>query len=93
MGRDAPETADEPRRPIAGLCVDRLPMAAARCIQLIDYTDRPPRRNQGGSPATVQPAAQRRLGLETAHWTGQVKGIGTADWRIVGHAEAISEKA
>jgi hypothetical protein len=35
----------------------------------------------------------RRLGLDPAHWTGQVKGIGSAYWRIVGSVEAIAEKA
>ena len=32
------------------------------------------------------------LGLDPAHWTGQVKGIGSAYRRIVGSAEAIAEK-
>ena len=27
------------------------------------------------------------------HWTGQVKGIGSAYWRIVGGVEAMVEKA
>ena len=35
----------------------------------------------------------RRLGLDASHWAGQVKGVGSAYWRIVGGAEAIMETA
>jgi len=31
--------------------------------------------------------------LDGAHWTGQVKGIGSTYWRIVGRVEAMVEKA
>ena len=37
--------------------------------------------------------ALRRLGRDSVHSTGQVKGIGSAYWRIVGSVEAIAEKA
>ena len=91
--RDAPEKAHEPLRPIVGLCVFRLPMAEAQYIQLVDYTGRQIRLDKRGAIAASQPPALRRLGLDPAHWTGQVKGIGSAYWRIVGSVEAMVEKA
>jgi REP element-mobilizing transposase RayT len=91
--RDSPEKANEPLRPIAGLCVFHLPMTEAQYIQLVDYTGRQIRPDKGGAIAATQPPALRRLGLDPAHWTGQVKGIGSAYWRIVGSAEAMVEKA
>jgi REP element-mobilizing transposase RayT len=91
--RDAPEKAHEPLRPIVGLCVFRLPMTEAQYIQLVDYTGRQIRPDKRGAIAASQPPALHRLGLDPAHWTGQVKGIGSAYWRIVGSTEAIVEKA
>ena len=35
----------------------------------------------------------RAPGVNGSHWTGQVKGVGSAYWRIVGGAEMIMEKA
>ena len=83
----------QPSRPIVGLCVFRLPMTEAQYIQLVDYTGRQIRPDKRGAIAASQPPALRRLGLDPAHWTGQVKGIGSAYWRIVGSVEAMVEKA
>ena len=74
--RDAPDKANDPLRPIVGLCVFRLPMTEAQYIQLADYTGRQIRPDKRGAIAASQPPAMRRLGLDPAHWTGQVKGIG-----------------
>ena len=62
-------------------------------IQLADYAGRQIGPDKRGAIAASQPPALRRLGLDPAHWTGQVKGIGSAYWRVVGSAEAMVEKA
>ena len=65
----------------------------AEYIQLVDYTGRQIRPDKRGAIHPTEPPALRRLGLDASHWTGQVKGVGSAYWRIVGGAEAIMEKA
>ena len=62
-------------------------------IQLVDCTGRQIRPDKRGAIAASQPPALRRLGLDPAQWTGQVKGIGSAYWRIVGSVEAMVEKS
>ena len=91
--RDQPARANETLRPIVGLSVFRLPMTEAEYIQLVDYTGRQIRPDKRGAIHPTEPAALRRLGLDASHWTGQVKGVGSAYWRIVGGAEAIMDKA
>lgn len=92
--RDAPETANEGLRPIFGLSVmRRLPFSAAQYVELVDYTGRQIRQAKYGAIVESAPPALRRLGLELDHWSGQVKGIGSAYWRIVGNVEAIGEHA
>ncbi len=51
------------------------------------------RPDKRGAIAASQPPALRRLDPDPAHWTGQVKGIGSAYWRMVGSVEAMAEKA
>jgi hypothetical protein len=65
-------------RPIVSLCVFRLPMTEAHYIQLVDYTGHQIRPDMRGVIAAPQPTALRRLGLDSAHWTGLVNGIGHA---------------
>ena len=79
--------------PIVGLSVFRLPMTEAQYIELVDYTGRQIRPDKRGAIAESEPPALRRLGLDADHWTGHVKGIGSAYWRIIGTAKAIMAKA
>ena len=80
-------------RLFAGLSVFRLPMTEAEYIQLVVYTGRQIRPDKRGAIHPTEPPALRRLGLDASHWTGQVKGVGSAYWRVIGSAEAIMEKA
>ena len=91
--RKSPEKANDTLRPIVGLSVFRLPMTEAQYIEPVDYTGRQVRPDKRGAIAESEPPALRRLALDPDHWTGQVKGIGSAYWRIVGTAEAIMAKA
>ncbi|MFO1494938.1 MAG: hypothetical protein U1F26_09780 [Lysobacterales bacterium] len=91
--RDQPARAAETLRPIVGLTVFRLPITEAEYIQLVDYTGRQIRLDKRGAIHQTEPPALRRLGLDASHWTGHIKGVGSAYWRIVGGAEAIMEKA
>ena len=91
--REQPAGATEMMRPNVGLSVFRLPMTEAEYIQLVDYTGRQIRPEKLGAISETEPPALRRPGLDANHWTGQVKGVGSAYWRIVGGAEAIVEKA
>ncbi|MFO1496680.1 MAG: hypothetical protein U1F26_18715 [Lysobacterales bacterium] len=68
-------------------------MTEAQYIELVDYTGRQFRSDKRGAIAESEPPALRRLGLDADHWTGQVKGIGSAYWRIVGSVEAMKAKA
>ncbi|MFO1496304.1 MAG: hypothetical protein U1F26_16780 [Lysobacterales bacterium] len=91
--RKSPEKANDTLRAIVGLSVFRLPMTEAQYIELVDSTGRQIRPGKRGAIAESEPPALRRLGLDPDHWTGQVKGVGSAYWRIVGTAEAIMAKA
>lgn len=90
--RAAPESSNEGLRPIFGLAVfRRLPFSEAQYIELVNYTGRQIRPGKCGASAESAPIGLRHLGLGRVHWTGQVKGIGSAYWRIVGSVEAIGE--
>ena len=68
-------------------------MTEARYIELVDYTGRQIRSDKRGTIKESELPALRRLGLDPDHWTGQVNGIGSAYWRVVGTADAIMAKA
>ncbi len=83
--RMQPGLADKPLQPVAGVGVfQRLPMSNRQYVDLVDFTGRQIRPGKRGHIAENEPPALRRLGLDTRHWTGQVKGIGSGYWRIVG---------
>jgi len=93
MGRQ-PESADQPLQPIAGISYcQRLPMSNRQYIELVDWTAPQIREGKRGHNAEAEPPALRRLGLDPAHWTGQVKGVGYGYWRIVGSVEAMIARA
>jgi len=86
--------ANDTLKPIAGLTIfQRLPMSNAQYIELVDFTGRQIRKDKRGVIAADEPAALRRLGLDPDHWTSQVKGIGSAYWRMVGSADDLAAKA
>ena len=92
--RAQPDLADKPLQPIAGIgAVQRLPMSNRQYIDLVDFTGRQLRPGKRGSIAETEPPALRRLGLDARHWTGQVQGIGSGYWRIVGSVETLIERA
>jgi hypothetical protein len=92
--RNQPELAGQPLQPIAGISVfRRLQMSNRQYIDLVDFTGRQIRPGKRGRIPAKEPPALRRLGLDTKHWTGQVKGIGSGYWRIVGSVESLIERA
>jgi len=46
-----------------------------------------------GQNAEAEPPVLRRLGLDRTHWSGQVKGVGCGNWRMVGSVEALIARA
>ena len=66
---------------------------AARLLAMPPFVEEWGLSDGYGAIAESEPPALRRLGFDPDHWTGQVKGIGSAYWRIVGTAEAIMAKA
>ena len=92
--RMQPELADKPLQPVAGVgAFQRLPMSNRQYVDLVDFTGRQIRPGKRGHIAENEPPALRRLGLDSRHWTGQVKGIGSGYWRIVGSVETLIERA
>ena len=89
-----PELAEKPLQPVAGIgAFQRLSMSNRQYIELVDFTGRQVRPGKRGRIAENEPSALRRLGLDARHWTGQVQGIGSGYWRIVGSVETFIERA
>ena len=59
----------------------------------MDWTGRQLHRGKRGKIAMDEPPALRKLGLDAAHWTMKVKGIGSGYWRVVGTVEELRQKA
>ena len=92
--RKHPEQAEKPLQPIVGIGVfQRLSMSNRQYIDLVDFTGRQVRPGKRGSISESEPSPLRRLGLGARHWTGQVQGIGSGYWRIVGSVETLIERA
>ena len=65
----------------------------AEYIALVDWTGRQLHPGKRGKIAASEPPALLKLGLDAAHWTMKVKGIGSGYWRAVGTAEELMQKA
>ena len=86
--------ATQAMRPLAGIISANFPrLSSAEYIELVDWTGRQLHPGKRGKIATQEPPALRKLGLDAAHWTMKVKGIGSGYWRAVGTAEELMQKA
>ena len=65
----------------------RLGITQAEYIALVDWTGRQLHPGKRGKISASEPPALRKLGLDSAHWTMKVKGIGSGYWRAVGTAD------
>ena len=80
--------------PLAGIISANFPrITTADYIALVDWTGRQLHPGKRGKIATDEPPALRKLGLDAAHWTMKVQGIGSGYWRAVGTVEELMQKA
>ncbi len=98
--RSAPERANSMLMPIAGFGVPsarkiagRLAMNNRQYIELVEYTGRLIKKGKRGKNSETVPPALRRLGLNGAAWSQQVKGIGGGHCRVVASAGGIVASA
>ena len=86
--------AEQALTPLAGMISANFPrISNAEYIALVDWTGRQLHPGKRGKIAMDEPPALRKLGLDAAHWTMKVKGIGSGYWRAVGTAEQLMQKA
>ena len=89
-----PALATQALAPLAGIISANFPkITQAEYIALVDWTGRQLHPGKRGKIAATEPPALRKLGLDAAHWTMKVKGIGSGYWRAVGTAEELMQKA
>ena len=63
------------------------------CLDLIDWTARLTRPDTLGKIAATEPPILRKLGLAKSQWCQQMLGTETRNWRAIGSARALIEKA
>ena len=86
--------ATQAMRPLTGIISANFPQISnAEYIELVDWTGRQLHPGKRGKIAAEEPPALRKLGLDSAHWTMKVKGIGSGYWRAVGTAEELIQQA
>ncbi len=80
--------------PLVGVGSFNLPdIAAADCIELVDFTCRELHSGKRGKIAASEAKALTKLGLNKNHWTSRVNGVGSGYWRVVGELVEVIEKA
>jgi len=80
--------------PLAGFVARSFPkLSEAEYVDLVDWTGRQWRPKKRGKISASEPPALLGLGLDTKHWTHQVKGVGSAYWRLIGTVEEMLDKA
>ena len=89
-----PKSLRLPLAPIAGPRSPLVPSLSERdYVEIADYTGRQWHPTKNGRIAGTAPAALRRLDLDGADWTLQVRGIGSGYWRAIGAVDRLLEKA
>jgi hypothetical protein len=92
--RADPERAKGRLRPLFGVLSSNNPkITVADYIELVDHTGRQWHPGKRGAIPDSEPPALRKLGLDSAHWTMQVKAIGSGYWRVVGTVDELVEFA
>ena len=81
-------------RPLAVIISLNFPkLSNAEYIELVDWTGRQLHPGKRGKIAAHGPPALRKQGLDAAHWSMKVEGIGSGYWRAVGTVEHLAQKA
>jgi REP element-mobilizing transposase RayT len=88
-----PTPTDAPLKPLAGPATSELPLNLRDYLVLVDLTGRIARQDKRGAIDPTAAPILRRLGVESAEWTGQVFHIETRYWRAVGAVDALLAKA
>jgi hypothetical protein len=80
--------------PLFGYASSHCPkITEADYIDLVDLTGRTIALGRRGKINTNEPTALTKLGLNRAHWTAKVKGIGSGYRRVIAAAEDFAELA